>query len=101
MKLAGDVVGTPAWQRGRSFETDTAQVLEQQYAAEDLPISRVESQFNEAQFHIGQAVRHLIRAADEADPYGCAQQIDDLVNELDDDFCCRMSRVLKKLKEGA
>ena len=100
-KTAGMVHGTPDWQLDRLFETDTAAELERQYAEEDLPISQVESQFDRAGYHIGQAVDHLIRAADAADPCGRAQIIDDLVNKLDDDFRSEMDKVLKQLKKGA
>ena len=103
MRRAGDVQGTPDWQLDRAYETETAQKLEEAYAEgeDDFPISRIESEFSMAKDGIGHAVRHLIRAANEADPYGKAGAIDDLVEKLDEDFDDQMRKVLKKLKEGA
>lgn len=98
---AGDVVGTPAWQLDRIYETETAEMLEQYYGQDDFPVSQVESKFSQARYLIGQAVVQLCNAASVADPYGKAKPIDDLISELDDDFCFKMSKVLDKLKEGA
>ena len=92
---------TAAWQMGRSFETDTAKELEEAYNAEDIPISRIESEFNQAKHLISQAIGHLVRAADIADPYGRAKPIDDLVELLDDNVDERMNKAIRKLKEGA
>ena len=96
--LAGRVA---AWQHGRTFETDTPEELETVYNSEDLPISHIEDEFSQARHYLGQAVRHLVRAANVADPYGQAQMIDELVNHLDDDFDSQMTKVMKRLKEGA
>ena len=89
-----------AWQLGRSYETDTAEKLEEVYNAEDLPISCIESEFSLAKHFLGQAVAHLIRAANLADPYGRAKPIDDLVELIDDDVDDRMNKAIRKLKEG-
>ena len=100
VRTAGMVQGTPDWQLDRAYETETARKLEEAYAEgeEDFPISRIESEFSMAKDGISHAVRHLIRAADCADPFGKAQPIDDLIEKLDEDFDDEMRKVLKKLK---
>lgn len=100
MKTAG-TVGTPDWQLDRMFETDTDKVLEKVYAEDDFSISSVKSEFNMATHYLGQAVVHLIRAANEAEKYGKNKQIDVLIEKLDDDIPYEMSQILKHLKEGA
>ena len=99
--LAGMTKVVPDWQLDRAYETETAEKLEQVYAASDLPIDFIESQFAEARRHIRQAVGFLIVAADKADKYGLAQPIDDLITKLDDDYDDELRKTLKKLKEGA
>ena len=100
VKTAGMANGTPDWQLDRMFETDTERVLERQYA-DDFPIAIVQSEFDMARHHLGQAVVHLIRAAEQADHFGKAKPIDDLIEKLDDDFPFEMRQIVKKLKEGA
>ena len=68
------------------------------YGEDGFDYSMVESEFNEAKFHINQAIRFLIRAADVADKYGKAQPIDRLVEKLDDGISFEMDQVLKKFK---
>lgn len=101
MLTAGMCKGTPDWQLDRMYETDTERVLEKVYAEDDFPISSVKSEFSIASHHLGQAVVHLIRAANEAEKYGRNKQIDDLIEKLDDDIPFEMSQILKRLKEGA
>lgn len=101
MTTAGMVRGTPDWQLDRMYETDTARKLEQIYAEDDLPVSSIESEFSRAKYFIGQAVVHIVRAANEAEKYGRAEMIDDLIEKLDDDFRDEMDQVIRKLKEGA
>lgn len=100
-KTAGMVSGIPAWQRDRMFETETAEDLEQIYSDEDFPVSSIADEFGTAKYYIGQAVRHIIRAANEAEKYGRNKPIDELIEALDDEYCDRMDSVLRKLKEGA
>ena len=101
MKRAGDVIGTPDWQKDRMFGTDTEEILEDVYAEDDLPLSDIQSEFCTATYHLGQAVVHLIRAANEAEKYGKHKSIDELIEKLDDDIPYEMSQILKRLKEGA
>lgn len=101
MKRAGDVIGTPDWQLDRMYETETAKDLERAYSEDDFPVSSIEDEFNDAKYHIRQAVRHIIRAANTAEKFGREKPIDELIQELDDEYCYRMDKVLKKLKEGA
>lgn len=101
VKTAGMVNGVPDWQLDRAYETETAEMLEKAYAEDDFPISSIESEFAIAKHFIGQAVDHLIRAANEAEHYGRNQQIDDLIEKLDDDIPSLMNGVILKLKEGA
>lgn len=68
------------------------------YGEDDFDVSMIESEFNEAKFHINQAIRFLIRAADVAEKYGKAQPIDRLVEKLDDGISYEMDQVLKKFK---
>ena len=68
------------------------------YGDDGFGYSMVESEFNEAKFHINQAIRFLIRAADVAEKYGKAQPIDRLVEKLDDGISYEMDQVLKKFK---
>ncbi len=98
MRTAGMVQGTPDWQLNRAYETETAEMLEKAYAEDDFPSSIVESEFSMAKYFIGQAVVHLIRAANYAEPYGKDAPIDGLIQKLDDDFDYEMDIVLKKLK---
>ena len=83
------------------YETDTEQVLERVYADDDFPISSVKSEFSMASHYLGQAVMHLIRAANQAKKYGKHKQIDELIEKIDDDIPYEMSQILKHLKEGA
>ena len=69
------------------------------YGEDGFDYSMVESEFNEAKFHINQAIRFLIRAADVAVKYGKEKPIDGLIDRLDDSFGCEMEKVIKKLKE--
>jgi len=101
MATAGMCKGTPDWQLDRMYETDTANVLEKVYAEDDFPISSVKSEFSMATHFLGQAVVHLIRAANEAEKYGKHKQIDELIEKLDDDIPYEMNQILKHLKEGA
>lgn len=99
MQTAGMVQGTPDWQLDRMFETDTAEMLEKAYADDDdFPFSHIESEFSTARYFIGQAVVHLVRAANYADPYNKETPIDDLIDKLEDKFESEMDAVLKKLK---
>lgn len=100
-RTAGMCKGTPDWQLDRMYETDTARILEKVYAEDDFPISSVKSEFSRASHYLGQAVEHLIRAANLAEKYGKHEQIDELIKKLDDDIPYEMSQVLKQLKEGA
>ena len=68
------------------------------YGEDDFDVSMIESEFNEAKFHINQAIRFLIRAADVAEKYGKAKPIDRLIEKLDDGFSYEMEQVLKKFK---
>jgi len=68
------------------------------YGEDDFDVSMIESEFNEAKFHINQAIRFLIRAADAAEKYGKAKPIDRLVEKLDDGISFEMDQVLKKYK---
>ena len=68
------------------------------YGEDDFDASMIESEFNEAKFHINQAIRFLIRAADVAEKYGKAKPIDRLIEKLDDGFSYEMEQVLKKFK---
>lgn len=87
------------WQRGRSFETDTPEVLEMTHM--DIPVQSVESEIGTANYFIGQAVSHLVRAAEILDPVTEKNPLDDLIWELDDDFREKLGNVIKKLEEGA
>ena len=98
LRRAGMTSGTPDWQADRMYETDTAAMLEKAYAEDDFPFSNVESEFSTARYFIGQAVCHLVRAANYADPYGKADPIDDLIDRLEDGYESDMDAVLKKLK---
>ena len=68
------------------------------YGDDDFDVSMIESEFNEAKFHINQAIRFLIRAADVAEKFGKAQPIDRLIEKLDDGISFEMDQVLKKFK---
>ena len=68
------------------------------FGDDDFDVSMIESEFNEAKFHINQAIRFLIRAADVAEKYSKAQPIDRLVEKLDDGISFEMDQVLKKFK---
>ena len=100
--------GTAAWQQGRTFGTDTAERLEELYdenvelyPEDQFPISQIQSEFSRASYFLGQAVDHLIRAANEAEHWHRHKKIDELIEKLDDDFSYEMSQVLRQLKEGA
>lgn len=93
--------GTADWQVDRMYETDTAQVLEKVYAEDDFPVSSVKSEFSRASHYLGQAVEHLIRAANLAEKYGKQKPVDELIEKLDDDIPYQMSQILKQMKEGA
>lgn len=99
-RTAGMVEGTPDWQLDRMYETETAEILEAQYAEDDFPVSSIESEFSRASYYIGQAVDHLIRAAREAERYGKEKPIDELIEKLDDDLSDQMEKVIRKYKEG-
>lgn len=96
---AGDVVGTPDWQLDRMYETETAEALERAYADDDFPFSSIESEFSTARYFIGQAVVHLARAANYAEPYCKDGPIDELIDRLDDQFEWDMNRTLEGLKK--
>jgi len=98
MKTAGMVTGTPDWQLDRAYETETAEILEAAYREDDFPFSEIKSEFDRADYYIGQAVDHLIRAASQADLYGKGKPIDALIQKLDDDFKYEMHKVLTDLK---
>lgn len=105
---AGAAKGAPAWQQGRTFGTDTEERLEELYdedvelyPEDQFPISVIRSEFSRATYFLGQAVDHLIRAANEAEHWHRHQQIDALIEKLDDDFSYEMSQVLKQLEVGA
>lgn len=100
VKTAGMVHGTPDWQLDRMYETETAQILEAQYAADDFPVSSIESEFDIAKHFIGQALDHLIRAANEAEHYGKEKPIDDLIEKLDDGIRCQMDKIIRDFREG-
>lgn len=68
------------------------------YGDDEFDVSMIESEFNEAKFHINQAIRFLIRAADVAEKFGKAQSIDRLVEKLDDGISFEMDQVLKNFK---
>ena len=101
VKTAGMVQGTPDWQLDRMYETETAEMLEKAYAEDDFPVSGIEDDFSIAKYHIGQAVRHMIRAANLAEKYGREKKMDELIEVLDDEYMDRMDRVMRELKEGA
>lgn len=65
---------------------------------DDFDVSQVESDFNTAGYHIGQAVVHLGRAAKYAEKFGVHPLIDELIGKLDDDFRDDMHSVLNRLK---
>ena len=69
------------------------------YGEDDFDYSMIESQMNEAKFHINQAVRFLIRAADVAEQYGMEKPIDRLIEKLDDGFGYEMTKVIMKYKD--
>lgn len=98
--LAGMVSGTPDWQLDRAYETDTAEALEKAYAEDDFPVSHVADEFGMAKYEIGQAVVHIVRAANIADKYGKADPIDDLIEKLEN-FEDEMNTVLRRYREGA
>ena len=98
MRTAGMVQGTPDWQLDRMYETETAEMLEKAYADDDFPFSIVKDEFSMARHFIGQAVVHLVRAANYAEPYHKDSPIDDLIDRLEDKFEWDMDMVLKKLK---
>lgn len=99
-RTAGMAQGTPDWQLDRMYETDTAEMLEKAYAEDDFPFSSVESEFSTARYFLGQAIVHLVRAANYAEPYHKDAPIDDLIDKLEDKFEWDMDRVLDKLKKG-
>lgn len=66
---------------------------------DDFGYSMIESQMNEAKFHINQAIRFLIRAADVADNFGKAKPLDVLIDKLEDDFIFEMEQVITKYKK--
>ena len=101
IKKAGDVVATPDWQLDRMYETDTERELERQYAEDDFPVSYVADEFSMAKHELGQAVQHLIRAANLAEKYGKHQKIDELIEKLDDDIPWEMDKLIKQWKEGS
>lgn len=98
---AGDVVGTPDWQLDRMYENQLDLDQAREYAEDDFPVSYVADEFSMATHELGQAVMHLIRAANLAEKYGKHQKIDELIEKLDDDIPWEMSQILKQLKEGA
>lgn len=69
------------------------------YGEDDFDVSMIESEFNEAKFHINQAVRFLIRAADVAERYGKAKPIDRLIEKLDDGLSYEMAKVINKYRK--
>lgn len=103
VRMAGMAQGTPDWQLDRMYETDTAERLEKAYAEDDFPVSSVESEFSMAKRFLGQAVVHLVRAANEAEKYGGeskAKPIDDLIGQLDDDIPYQMDKVIERYRKG-
>lgn len=97
IRRAGDVQGTPGWQLDRMFETETARDLERYFNSDDddFPAYRVTDGIGEADYHIGQAISILSRAADFADRYDRAKPLDKLLETLEE-FRCEMGKV----KEG-
>lgn len=86
------------WQRGRSFGTDTAEVLEK--VQDEFPFSIVESEFSSASYFIGQAVVHIARASEEAERYGMNGPIEQLIEKLDDGIRGEMDELLRKYREA-
>ena len=68
---------------------------------DDFDVSHVESEFDIAGYHIGQAIVHLCRAGDYAEKFGLNALIDELIGKLDEDFREDMDSVLMTLKEEA
>ena len=102
MNKAGDVVGTPDWQLDRMFETDTEEMLEKAYAEGiQIPVTSIASEFSRATYYLGLAVDHMIRAANDAEPFGKHKKIEALIEMMDDNIPFEMSQILKSLKEGA
>ena len=99
--LAGMVTGTPDWQLDRAYELDTAAVLEKAYAEDDFPVSIIADEFSRSKYYIGLALDHMIRAAKEADKYGKAAPIDDLIDKMESDIEDEMNKILRRYKEGA
>lgn len=62
VRTAGMANGTPDWQLDRMYETETEKILEQQYN-DDFPATSVVSDMSAADYHIGQALMFLYRAA--------------------------------------
>ena len=85
VRTAGMAHGTPDWQLDRMYETETAAVLEKHMnSAEDFPRADIASDMSSADYHIGQAIIFLARAANTADPFGKAEPIDELLQRLED-----------------
>ena len=95
--LAGMVRGTPGWQKGRSYETDTERDLEKAFD-EDFPAHSIADDMSIADFHLGQAVSFLCRAANLADRWNRAKEIDELIERLEDLRCDVSIRKEKMLK---
>lgn len=95
--LAGMVRGTPGWQKGRNYETDTESDLEKAFD-EDFPAHSIADDMSIADFHLGQAVSFLCRAANLADRWNRAKEIDELIERLEDLRCDVSIRKEKMLK---
>ena len=94
------VNGTPDWQLDRMYETDTARKLEEAYGADNFPAYEVTDRISNADYHIGQAIDALCRAADIADEYGRAKELDELIARIED-FRCDMNSEKRKLEGKA
>ena len=85
IRTAGMCKGTPDWQLDRAYETETAEALERFMNTEDdFPASVVVSQLKNADYYIGQALVNLGQAAALADPFGKAQEIDEIIEWTED-----------------
>ena len=79
---------TADWQLDRAYETDTAAALERAMNTDDdFPRTDIASDMSDADHFIGQAIQKLCTAADMADKFGKAKELDELIARLEDFRC--------------
>lgn len=100
VRTAGMVQGTPDWQLDRAYETETAEMLEKVMADDDFPAYEVTDRIANADYHIGQAISLLCKAADIADEYGRAKELDELIERIEE-FRCDMKAEKRRISGRA